>query len=81
MLDSLREREALRQREEFEDVSTRAAAEAVEESLASIDVERRRLLAMEGTEPLVALTGEFQGGDLADEVDDVRSEPERSPSR
>ena len=71
MLHRLRKREALGQREELEDVAARAAAEAVEEPLAAIDVKRRRLLAMKRTEAFVALAGELERRDLADEVDDV----------
>src|ERR1041385_1188920 len=71
VLDRLGEGEALGQREELEDVAARAAAEAVEESLGAVDGERRRLLAVERAESLVALAGELERRDLADEVDDV----------
>ena len=71
MLDRLRKREALRQREELEDVAAGAAAEAIEEALVAIDVKRRRLLAMKRAEAFVALAGELERRDLADEVDDV----------
>ena len=71
MFDCLGEGEALGQREELEDVAARAAAEAVEEALAAIDGERRRLLAMKRAEAFVALAGELERRDLGDEVDDV----------
>ena len=45
MLDSFRKCEALGEGEEFENVTAGAAAETVEESLVTIDVERRRFLA------------------------------------
>src|SRR5438132_2435546 len=71
MLDRLGEREALREREELEDVAAGAAAEAVKEPLVTIDVERRRLLAMKRAESLVALAGELERRDLRHEVDNV----------
>ena len=64
MLDGLGKRESLRQREKLEDVAAGAAAEAVEKSLAAIDSERRRLLAMKRAEAFVALAGEFERRDL-----------------
>src|ERR1043166_9559144 len=67
--------EALGQREEFEDVAAGAAPEAVEQTLVAIDVKRRRLLATKRAETLVALAGELERRDLADEVDDVRRAP------
>src|SRR5690349_10300540 len=72
MLDRFRKREALGEREKLEDVAAGAAAEAVEESFVAIDMKRRRLLAMKRTESFVALPGELERRDLADEVDDVR---------
>src|SRR5436190_12005111 len=72
VLDGFWKREALGHRQEFENVAACAASETVEESLTAIDVKRRRLLAMERAQTLVALARKLQRRDLADEVDDVR---------
>src|SRR4029077_13982666 len=64
-------REALREREELEDVASLAAAEAVEEALVAVHMKRGRLLAMKRAESFVALAGELERGDLRHEVDDV----------
>src|SRR5438132_5265801 len=71
MLHRLGKREALRELEELEDVSTLAAAEAVEEALVAVHMKRRRLLAMKRTESFVALAGELERRDLRHEVDNV----------
>src|SRR5205085_1533710 len=55
-----------------EDVAAGPAAETVEEALAAIDGERRRLLAMKRTETLVRLAGLLERRDLRDELDEVR---------
>src|SRR3982750_2318722 len=75
VLHRFRKREAFGEREEFENIAARAAAEAVEKPFVTLDVERRRLLAMKRAEALVALAGQLEGSDLADEVDDVRRAP------
>src|SRR5207302_8969983 len=48
-----------------------AAAEAVEEPLVTMDVERRRLLAVKGTEPFVGGAGLLQRHVILDHDDDV----------
>ena len=57
VFDGLRKREPLGQREEFEDVAARAAAETVEEAFVAIDMKRRRFLAMKRTEAFVTFSG------------------------
>src|SRR6185503_9980366 len=57
--------------DEGEDVPLLLAAEAVEEALGGVDVERRRLLGVEGTESLVALPRLAQLHVLADHRHDV----------
>jgi hypothetical protein len=59
------------QLEELEHVAADAAAEAVEVALLAIDVERRRLLAVERTEPLVGGAGLLERDVILDDDDDV----------
>ena len=65
------EPDLLVQLEELEDVAADAAAEAVEEPLVAVDVERRRLLAVERTEALVGGAGLLQRHVVLDHDDDV----------
>jgi hypothetical protein len=59
------------QLEELEHVAADAAAETVEEALVAVDVERRRLLAVKRTEPLVGGAGLLQRDVVADDHHDV----------
>src|SRR5262249_42061268 len=59
-LDRLGEGDPLDALEEGEDVAVGAAAEAVERPILRIDVERRRLLVVEGAEALQVAAGVFQ---------------------
>jgi len=72
VLDRLRKGEAPGESAALEDVAARAAAEAVEETLATVDGERRRLLPMKRAEALVRPAGLLERRDLGDEFDDVR---------
>jgi len=69
--DGLGEGEAVLAHEEAECVAAYPAAEAVEDPLARIDRERRRLLRVERAEALPAGTGLAEVHEPADEVDDV----------
>ena len=59
------------QLEELQHVAADAAAEAVEEALVAVDVERRRLLAVERAQPLVGGAGLLERDVVADHHDDV----------
>ncbi len=71
MLDRFGERHPLGQHQKLEDVAPFATPEAVEETLATVDVERRRLLAMERAEPLVTPAGDFQRRHLGHDLDEI----------
>ena len=57
--------------QERERVAALAAAEAVEDPAVGIDLERRRLLVVEGTEALEAAAGLLERDVPADELDEV----------
>ena len=64
-------REFLVQLDELHDIAPGAAAEALEEPLVLIHVERRRLLVVERTQTLVRAAGLLQGDDVLNDLDDV----------
>jgi len=69
--DRFLEAELLVQFEELEDVAADAAAEAVEEALVRVHVERRRLFGVERTEALVGGAGLLQGHVLLHHLHDL----------
>jgi hypothetical protein len=71
LLDGVAEADLVVQLEELEDVSPDAAAEAVEVALLAVDVERRRLLAVERAQPLVGGAGLLERDVVLDDDDDV----------
>jgi hypothetical protein len=64
------------QLEELEDVAARVATEAVEEALVGRHGERRSLLRMERTQPLVAGSGPLQRDVLLHHLQNVRLQPQ-----
>ena len=74
--DGLHEADPFVQLDELDDVAAHAAAEAVEEPLLAVDVERRRLLAVERAQALVRAPGLLQGHVFLDHLDDVRAGPQ-----
>jgi hypothetical protein len=77
-LDGLGEAPVLDLTHEGDDIPAGLAAEAVPHALVGVDGERRRLLAVEGTQALPALPLAAQLHVLADDTDDVGRSPHRS---
>ena len=69
--DGFGKRDLVVQLDELEDVAAGAAAEAVEEPLVAVDVERRRLLAVKRAEPLPRRAAAPQRDALLDDLHDV----------
>src|SRR5262249_40105695 len=75
-LDRLREREAVVEHHELEDVAVGAAAEAVEAAELGPDVERRRLFLVEGAEALPRRAELLERDVVGHDVDDVGGTPD-----
>ena len=69
--DGLGEADLLVQLDELDHVAADAAAEAVEEALLAVDVERRRLLAVERAQPFHVAPASLERHDVADHLHDV----------